>query len=201
MILPDLVSYDINADIVQHEIDRLQAEYGDVPIETHRHSVSSTAFEEFRDIARDGYVGGAYVWVVRSPEDEPPLSDSMPDDAAGDRQRVLMILNRGDDGWGLAGGGREDGETFEDAAIREVEEETNITCTLSDLFFLRHSVTTTDDRDERLHTLFVFFDGRYEDGEIAIQGGELNGAAWFAEPPSRMLPANERRAETWFETD
>lgn len=190
-----------NADVVQREIDRLHSEYGDVPIETNHHSVSSDVFEDIIEHVRNGYVGGAYVWVVRSPEDAPPLSDSMPADAAGDRQRVLMILNRGDEAWGLAGGGREEGESFEDAAIREVEEETNINCTLTDLFFLCHAVTTSAHRDERVHTLFVFFDGRYESGEIAVQGGELNGAAWFADPPARILPANERRAETWFESD
>lgn len=195
------MSADTNADVIQREIDRLQAEYGDVPIETNQHSIASDAFEEFREFARDRYVGGAYVWVVRSPEDAPPLSDSTPADAAGDRQRVLMILNRGAEAWGLAGGGREEGETFEDAAVREVKEETNINCSLTDLFFLRHAIATTEHRDERVHTLFVFFDGRYESGAIAVQGGELNGAAWFADPPARMLPANERRAETWFKSD
>lgn len=193
------MSSDKNADFVRDEIDSFQAEYGDVPIETNRHSVSSDAFEDVIERVRNGYVGGAYVWVVRSPEDAPPLSDSMPADATGNRQRVLMILNRGCEKWDLAGGGREEEETFEDAAIREVKEETNIDCTLSDLFFLYHDIATTENRDERVHTLFVFFDGRYEDGEIAVQGSELNGAAWFAEPPARMLPMTGRRAETWFE--
>lgn len=193
------MSSDKNADFVQREIDRLQTEYGDIPTETNRQSVSSEVFEDVIEHVRNGYVGGAYVWVVRSPEDAPPLSDSMPADAAGGQERVLMILNRGDERWDLAGGGREDGETFEDAAIREVKEETNIDCTIIDLLFLYHDIATTESRDERVHTLFVFFDGRYENGEIAVQGGELNGAAWFAEPPARMLPMTERRAETWFE--
>jgi 8-oxo-dGTP diphosphatase len=123
----------------------------------------------------------------------------MPDDALDDHPRVLMIFGRGADSWGLPGGGREDGETFEETTVREVEEETNVRCSLAEPFLLRRAtVVSEEDREERIHLLYVFFDAEYRSGTIAIQGGELNGAAWFAEPPKRMLPANERHADDWF---
>lgn len=52
-----------------------------------------------------------------------------------------------------------------------------------------------------VHFLQAFFDGTYRGGEISIQCGELNGAAWFEHPPGRMgmHPANRRRAESFFE--
>jgi 8-oxo-dGTP diphosphatase len=191
-------STDINADIVEQEIARLQTKYDDVITETKYHDSPSDLFEEHTDYARDGYIGGAYVWVVRPPENAPLLSPSMSDADTDDRDRVLMILNRGSEEWDLPGGGREDGETFEEAAVREVEEETNIRCELTELFLLHHAVVTTDHREERVHTLYVYFDGSYTDGDIAIQGGELNGAAWFAEPPERLDPVTDRRAEEWY---
>jgi 8-oxo-dGTP diphosphatase len=190
--------HDINATIVEQEIDRLQTKYEDIQTETDHYDSPPDDFEKHIEPARNGYVGSGYVWVVRSAADAPPLSPSMPEEYVNDRERVLMILGRESEEWGLPGGGREDSETFEDAAVREVEEETNINCTLTNLFSLHHTVVTTADRDERVHTLYAYFDGRYEDGEIAIQGGELNGATWFAEPPARMRPRNERRAEEWF---
>lgn len=188
---------DINADIVEQERDRLQTKYDDVSTETEHYDTQSDDFEEHLGYARDGYVGGAYVWVVRSPEDAPPLSPSMSGVGEENRDRVLMILNRGSEEWRLPGGEREVGELFEETAVREVEEETNIDCELTDLFSLHHAVVRTADREERVHTLYAYFDGRYDDGTIAIQGGELDGAVWFAELPARLHPPTERRAEEW----
>ncbi len=193
------MSTEINRAEVEKRIERLQGEYGDIPVEEKTWERPPETFEEILGYARDDYLGGAYAWVVRNPADAPSLSDSMPDEARGDAPRALMILNRGSESWGLPGGGREDGETFEDTTIREVEEETGIRCSLTEPFLLcKATVVSEGDDDKRIHLLYVFFDAEYRGGTIAIQGGELNGAAWFAEPPEKMLPANERRAEDWF---
>ena len=190
---------EVNRAAVERRTNRLLDEYGDVPVEERVQEQPAAKFEELVGYARDGYTGSAYAWVVRRPDDAAPLSDSMSDEAFDERSRTLMILNRGADSWGLPGGGREDGETSEEAAVREVEEETSIQCELAEPFLLRKLTVVPENGDEkRLHLLFVFFDADYLGGEIAIQGGELNGAAWFAEPPARMLPANELRADDWF---
>lgn len=190
---------DHNREEVEQRLSRLRGEYGDVPVREEREEVPADVFPELRDLAAEGYTGGGYVWVMRSPQDTAPLADSRP---AGlpdhERERVLMILSRGTNRWGLPGGGRECGERYEDAAVREVEEETGIACRILEPFLIRKRVSvSTGDDDERLHTLWVFFDGRYEGGTIRIQPGELNGAAWFAEPPERMHAENEFRAADW----
>ena len=189
---------EINAETVERRKRRLLDEYDDVAVVEEREEASAEVFPDLIEGSKSGYVGAGYAWIVRRAGDAAPLSESM-GDVGSERDRVLMILGRGSDEWGLPGGGREAGESFEEAAIREVHEETGIDCAIEDCFLLRHRVTVADGFDERLHTLWCFFDGRYEGGSIAVQAGELNGAAWFAEPPGRMLPANERRAETWFD--
>lgn len=193
---------EINVRRVERRMDRLLGEYGDVPVEEQTWEGSDEEFEGFADSARDGYLGGAYAWVVRDPADAPPLTESMPEEANGDARRALMIRNRADERWSLPGGGREDGETFAEAARREVHEETGIECSVGEPFLLRRVTAVPGDGVEdasadAVHLLYVFFDATYEDGSIAIQPGELHGAAWFADPPDRLMPATERRAETW----
>lgn len=189
----------VNRESVERRLERLQDEYGEVPVEKITEAIPADEFAEAREHARNGYTGGAYAWVVRAPEQTAELTESMPDDVE-DGRRVLLILGRGGTKWGLAGGGREDGETYEEAAVREVAEETSVECELTDLFLLRRMRwESAGDHEEVLHGLYVFFDAAYGGGHIAIQPGELNGAAWFADPPARMLPANEFRADDFWD--
>jgi len=113
-----------------------------------------------------------------------------------------MHYPRNADEWCLPGGGREGDETFEKAAIREVNEETGIHCEITDLWLLRHHVWQSDDESDtrKTHSLHVFFDAHYTGGSISIQPTESNGAAWFAELPEQMMPANEFRAASWSPT-
>lgn len=188
----------VNRETVESRSERLQSEYGEVPVTEFEEEVEPDLFEELAEHSRAGYIGGAYAWVVRGPDEAAPLTESMPDEV-DERDRALMILGRGSTRWGLPGGGREGEETYEEAAVREVREETGIDCEITDLWHLRRFVTrSTGEHDAELHTLYVFFDGTYEGESISVQAGELNGAAWFAEPPARMYPANRyRAAEFW----
>ena len=79
-------------------------------------------------------------------------------------------------------------------ARREVSEEAGITILLREINHVRHEIATCEGYDERLHVLRVFFHPDYETGSIAIQSSELNGAAWFADPPcvERLHPAIQR---------
>ncbi|WP_436923667.1 NUDIX hydrolase [Halosimplex amylolyticum] len=189
----------VNREAVERRMERLRDDYGDVPVEAVEEEVPPEQFEELREVAESGYTGGAYAWVVREPEQTAALTESMPS-GIEDGRRVLMILGRGGTRWGLAGGGREDGETYEEAAVREVREETNVDCEITDCFLFRRIRTdSAGDHGERLHTLYVFFDADYAGGHVAIQPGELNGAAWFAEAPARLHPANEFRADDFWD--
>jgi len=188
----------INRETVERRRDRLLDEYGDARVHEEREVVDAETFGELLPLSRDGYTGGGYAWVVRRPEQTAELTESKPDEV-DEGAAVLMILGRGGDRWGLAGGGRESGETYEDAAVREVREETGVDCEVTDLFLLRHRVTVSAGDDERLHTLWVFFDAEYSGGHVEIQAGELNGAAWFETPPARLYPENAYRAETFWD--
>lgn len=188
---------DVNREEVERRKARFLSEYDGVPVREEHEEVPADIFPELRDLAVEGYTGGGYVWVVRDPQETAPLAESMPGDIE-ERERVLMILSRGTNRWGLPGGGRECGETYEEAAAREVSEETGIECSIVEPFLIRQRISVSKgDHDERLHTLWVFFDGHYEGGTIRVQPGELNGAAWFADPPERMHPENEFRAAEW----
>ena len=188
---------DVNHEEVEEWTARLCETYEDVTVREEREQVPGNVFPELQALVEAGYTGGGYVWIVRDPLETAPLSDSVPDDIE-EAERVLMILGRGSSRWGLPGGGRECGESYEDAAVREVREETGIECRIVEPFLVRKRVSvSTGNHDARLHTLWVFFDGRYEGGTIQVQPGELNGAAWFAEPPERMHPENEFRAADW----
>lgn len=199
-----MTAREVNRETVQRRRERIAEEYDDVTVREERETVASDLFSELQDTSLDGYTGGGYAWVVRDPDDTAPLTESMPAEI-DDGRRVLMILGRGGNRWGLPGGGREDGEYYEEAAVREVREETSVDCEITDCFLLVHRVTVSEgDNDDRLHTLWVFFDGAYADGSISIQPGELNGAAWFERPPASMHPENEfRAADFWghFEHD
>ena len=188
----------LNRDTVQDRLDRLDEEYGVQYLEEETVRVDPDGFPEEIRMSRDGYDGSSYVWVVRSPEQAAPLTESMPDHTGNDRDRVLMILGRGGDRWGIPGGGREGDETYEEGALREVREETTVECRITDLWGVRHEQRTAPGFDELLHNLRVVFDGRYEDGHIAVQPGELDGAAWLAERPRKLHPLVAPVAEEWF---
>jgi len=188
----------VNRETVQSRLDRLDDRYDVGYREDERVPVEPDSFGKEIAAARDGYFGSSYVWVVRRPGQAPPLSESMPENVHV-QERVLMILGRGGTAWAIPGGGREDGETFEESARREVREETDIECTIEGCFGTRYERRTSPDHDEILHTLRVVFTGEYAGGSIAIQPGELNGAAWRTRCPARLHPLAEPVAAEWFE--
>ena len=188
----------INRDRIMDRLDRLDDTYGVDNVADEVVDVDPDRFPEEIRMSRDGYDGSGHVWLVRKPEEAGPLTESMPHHAGNDRDQVLMILGRGGDQWGIPGGGREGEETYEEAALREVTEETNIGCQITEVARVRHEQRTAPGFDELLHNLRVVFDGRYEDGTIAIQPGELDGAAWLAERPRKLHPLVAPVAEEWF---
>lgn len=186
----------VNRETVDRRLARLREDWGEFPVSGRLEQAPPERFDEVVEVCRDGYTGGGYVWVVRRPEQAAPLTESMPDSAAGEQDRVLLVMSRGRDRWGPAGGGREDGETYEEAARREVAEETSVECSIVGVAHAwRFTTASAGDHGVRIHSLFVVFEGRYEDGHIAVQPGELNGAAWFRELPDKLHPFAEQVAE------
>ena len=171
-----------NREAVKDHLACLQGEYD--PVTKTDYEVASTEyFEKAREIATEGYMGSSYAWVIR--EEPKPLSDSMPE-LDETYPRILLGLARGDNGWAPTGGGRKDGETYEEAAVREVQEETGVECEIVDCRFARAEVLSCEHSNDSIHTLWVYFVARATGGSLNVQESELNGAAWFRELPSSI---------------
>ena len=78
--------------------------------------------------------------------------------------RILLIRRKNPpEGWALPGGFIDYGESSEDAARREVLEETGITVLLTELL----GVYSRPGRDPRFHTMSVVYIGRSRDQTVA----------------------------------
>lgn len=143
---------------------------------------SKDGYPELKDYSEDGYIGASYALVVRTEE----ASASKESD---DERSALLVLTHDSNEWDVPGGGREEGGSFEETAVREVQEETGISCQIIDCQLIEHRVTVADGHPERLHTLWTYFSGEYVDGSIAIKEDELDGAAWFSTFPERISSA------------
>jgi 8-oxo-dGTP pyrophosphatase MutT (NUDIX family) len=190
--------HEINLAEVERRRGRLFNRFGEAPVVERHNAPEPADFEDWIELSKSGYIGSAYALIERSPDDLSPLSESMAVENT-EQKRVLLILGRGSSEWGVPGGGQEGNETMEAAVQREVMEEVGISASLTGVNHLRHETATCEGYDERLHVLRVFFHAKYEGGSITIQPGELNGAAWFSNPPTetRLLPSTQRLLENW----
>lgn len=108
---------------------------------------------------------------------------------------VLLISTREGSRWQLPKGHLEAGEGPEQAAVREVREETGVTGRIVsplpgiDYFFV-------EQRERRIHKHVDFFLLRYESGDpTGYDPREVSGAAWFSweEALARLSFPSERR--------
>jgi 8-oxo-dGTP pyrophosphatase MutT (NUDIX family) len=113
--------------------------------------------------------------------------------ADGDIEVVLASrrTRRGDLAWGLAKGGIERGETREQAALREVREETGLDATIeADLGDTRYIYVWEDVRiRKRVH----FFLMRHTGGNVEDRDDEMEEVRWF--PLERALKRAAYRGE------
>jgi len=114
----------------------------------------------------------------------------------GGAPQVAMIATKGKTRWGLPKGAVSTGETSEDAALREVLEETNLRCTILEPletieYFFRASGALIQKRVD-------FYLMRYDCGEIQPQLSEVDDAAWvdLSEALERSSFDSERKLLT-----
>ena len=112
----------------------------------------------------------------------------------GDGIEVVLAsrrTRRGDLAWGLAKGGIEDGESREDAAIREVREETGLTAEIeADLGTTKYMYVWDD---VRIRKTVHFFLMRYTGGNVDDRDDEMEEIRWF--PMERALKRAAYRGE------
>lgn len=151
----------------QSRIERLRDKFGEFELEQAEVENDPEFFDHGLELARAGWRGDAGA-IVKDQED-----------------RVLMIRHEGAPAkWGPPGGGHEPGETMEETALREVQEETGIDCDLVDVNYARRKTIFLDgDPDQRYHMLTVIFDGEYRGGSIETSDEEVLEATWFEELP------------------
>ena len=102
-------------------------------------------------------------------------------------------------GWAIPGGFVEEGEPVEEAALREMKEETGLTVLLTDLLY----VYSDPRRDPRHHTATVVFVGRPADPKAPPVAGDDAGKAQLfpAEAPPKPMAFDHARVladyRTW----
>jgi 8-oxo-dGTP pyrophosphatase MutT (NUDIX family) len=112
-----------------------------------------------------------------------------------DRDRLLLISTQNGRRWQLPKGHIEAGESAEDAAIREVREETGVTGRVVETLSRVEYWYVGKDR-LRVHKQVDFFLLDYVEGDAAnFDPAEVSGAEWFAwdEGLRKMSFPNERR--------
>jgi ADP-ribose pyrophosphatase YjhB (NUDIX family) len=99
------------------------------------------------------------------------------------RPGAVLLARRGkppnEGAWSLPGGAQELGETAEDAARRELAEETGLSVGPLHLAATVDSIHRDPDGRVRYHYTIVDFCARWEGGE-PVAGGDISAVAWAA---------------------
>jgi 8-oxo-dGTP pyrophosphatase MutT (NUDIX family) len=117
---------------------------------------------------------------------------------AVDGDKVLLIRHRHIPGWQFPGGGVGPGETFEQSAAREMEEETGYRPVGPlQLFGLYHNSSSVTNRD---HVAF-FVCARFEKMFDHAGNFEIAEVGWFDRRalPSGVTPATSQRIDEYFD--
>jgi ADP-ribose pyrophosphatase YjhB (NUDIX family) len=112
---------------------------------------------------------------------------------SGGAIEVALIATNGGNRWGLPKGHVRRGETAEDAAVREIAEETGLTGAVE-----RHLATIDywfRAERTRIHKYVDFFLVRYTTGALAPQQAEVDDARWFPLEEARNLASFARERD------
>jgi 8-oxo-dGTP diphosphatase len=92
------------------------------------------------------------------------------------KSKVLLVKNVGNGSWSLPGGAVEKDETLEQAAIREVKEETGLDVKVYGIV----AINECKFKKSQNHAIFFIFRAELIGGEIAIQRpDEISEVAWI----------------------
>lgn len=90
-------------------------------------------------------------------------------------EQVLMVYNQDVNSWSMPGGAVEEDETLEQAAIREVQEETGLLVEIKDIV----AVNECFFKEKNEHAIFITFRAKVISGEIAIKNpDEISEVTW-----------------------
>ena len=121
-----------------------------------------------------------------------------------DPGEILMIRRTDNGNWAVPGGGMDPGESITDAAVRETQEETGITCTITGLVGIytnpRHVIRYTSNNEVR-QEFSIVFTAKPVRGELR-SSSESSQPQWVspaAIPGLQMHPSMRQRIQHYLD--
>jgi 8-oxo-dGTP pyrophosphatase MutT (NUDIX family) len=121
-----------------------------------------------------------------------------------DRGEILMIRRTDNNNWAVPGGGMDLGESITDAAVRETQEETGITCKLTGLVGIytnpQHVILYTSNGEVR-QEFSIVFTARPVGGELrpSSESSELQWVTPATAASLQMHPSMRQRIERYLD--
>jgi ADP-ribose pyrophosphatase YjhB (NUDIX family) len=120
------------------------------------------------------------------------------------RGEILMIRRTDNGNWAVPGGGMDIGESITDAAIRETQEETGITCEITGLVGIYtnpHHVIRYTSNDEVRQEFSIVFTARPIGGELrpSSESSEPQCVAPVVVPGLQMHPSMRQRIQRYLD--
>jgi 8-oxo-dGTP diphosphatase len=103
-----------------------------------------------------------------------------------ENEQVLIVHNRDANTWTMPGGAVENDETLEQAAIREVKEETGLQVEISDVVAVNECLF----KRENEHAIFITFRAEITGGKISIENpNEISKITWVdIQAADKLMP-------------